>query len=286
MLNTLGAFIFEDILCRWGALAEIVTDNGPAFVKALDYLAKKYRIWHIRISPYNSRANGIVERAHRPLRDSLLKAVDGDESKWYTAFHAVLWAERVTTHRTTGYSSYWIAHGIEPLFPFDLSEATYMTPAVDAPMSTDDLIALRARQLQKRPEDLAAIADRLYKARQESVKDFMVRNAHSIIDYDLRPGALILVRNSSVDNELNRKIKPRFFGPMVVVQRTQGGSYRLAELDGTVSKMIYAAFRLVPYFPRSHISVPLDKLTGLANENDSTTPKDDRDDPLATSDKN
>ncbi|KIJ04305.1 hypothetical protein PAXINDRAFT_39921, partial [Paxillus involutus ATCC 200175] len=24
----LAAFIFEDILCRWGPLAEIVTDNG------------------------------------------------------------------------------------------------------------------------------------------------------------------------------------------------------------------------------------------------------------------
>ena len=37
--SALASFIFEDILCRWGALAEIVTDNGPAFVQALDVLA-------------------------------------------------------------------------------------------------------------------------------------------------------------------------------------------------------------------------------------------------------
>ena len=36
--SALTSFIFEDILCRWGALAEIVTDNGPAFVQALDVL--------------------------------------------------------------------------------------------------------------------------------------------------------------------------------------------------------------------------------------------------------
>ena len=30
--SALTSFIFEDILCHWGALAEIVTDNGPAFV--------------------------------------------------------------------------------------------------------------------------------------------------------------------------------------------------------------------------------------------------------------
>ena len=63
-MRTLGKWIFEDILCRWGALSEIVTDNGKAFIKAADYLAKKYHIRHIQISGYNSRANGLVERTH------------------------------------------------------------------------------------------------------------------------------------------------------------------------------------------------------------------------------
>jgi hypothetical protein len=117
-------FIFEDILCRWGALEEIVTDNGTPFVKALDYLAKKYKIHHIRISPYNSRANA-VERSHRPLREVLLKTAASTQTSWPQHFPAALWAERVTIQRTTGYSPYWIAHGVEPLFPFDLAEATY-----------------------------------------------------------------------------------------------------------------------------------------------------------------
>ena len=37
--STLASFIFEDILCHWGALAEIITDNSPAFVQALNVLA-------------------------------------------------------------------------------------------------------------------------------------------------------------------------------------------------------------------------------------------------------
>jgi hypothetical protein len=59
--TTLGNWIFEDIICRWGSLFKIVTDNGPAFVSAMEYLAKQYHIRHIRISGYNSRANGLVE---------------------------------------------------------------------------------------------------------------------------------------------------------------------------------------------------------------------------------
>jgi hypothetical protein len=42
--RTLAAFIFEDLLCRWGAVEEIVTDNGTAFIAALDTLANRYGI--------------------------------------------------------------------------------------------------------------------------------------------------------------------------------------------------------------------------------------------------
>ena len=59
--KTLGDLIFEEILCRWGGIAEIMTDNGPAFVAAAGYLSEKYGIHHIKILPYNSQANGLVE---------------------------------------------------------------------------------------------------------------------------------------------------------------------------------------------------------------------------------
>ena len=79
--RTIGSFVFEDILCRWGAIEEIVTDNGPVFVQAVEYLSKQYHINHIRISPYNSRANGLVERRHFDVRESLVKAVEGIEHR-------------------------------------------------------------------------------------------------------------------------------------------------------------------------------------------------------------
>ena len=59
--KTIGDWIYEDILCRWGSLHEIVTDNGTTFLGALAYLSKCYHINHICISGYNSKANGLVE---------------------------------------------------------------------------------------------------------------------------------------------------------------------------------------------------------------------------------
>jgi len=118
--TALANWIFQDIICRWGALREIVTDNAAVFIKALDYLAKKYKIHYIRISGYNSRANGLVERPHCDVRQALVKAADGIESKWSQVAHSVFWAERVTARKRMGCSPYFAATGTHPLIPLDI----------------------------------------------------------------------------------------------------------------------------------------------------------------------
>jgi hypothetical protein len=110
-------------------------------VEALNWLAEQYGIHHIHISPYNSQANRIIERRHLDVREAIMKVCDREERKWPTAMHAVFWAERITTHKALGHSVYYIAHGVEPLLPFDLAEATYMVPLQSA-MSTTRLIVL------------------------------------------------------------------------------------------------------------------------------------------------
>jgi hypothetical protein len=251
---TLGAFIFEELLCRWGALEEIVTDNGKPFLEALNWLANKYGITHIRISPYNSQANGPVERRHLDVREAIMKTCDGEEHKWYTVVHSVFWAERVTVQKRIGYSPYYMAHGVEPLLPFDLSEVTYMVPTQDK-MTTPELIAIRARQLQKRQQDLDDVKKRVLKARFASAKDFEKKHGRTIKNFDFQQGDLVLVRNSRIEMSMDRKAKPRWFGPMVVVKRHSGGAYQLAELDGAVSTTRFAAFRVVPYYPRKAINI-------------------------------
>ena len=118
--HTLGNFIFEEILCRWGAVSEIVTDNGTAYIAALDWLADRYGIRHIRISAYNSQANGIVEQQHRTIWESIFKTCEGDDSRWPTVAPFAFWADRATVRKSTGYSPFYMVHGVEPILPFDL----------------------------------------------------------------------------------------------------------------------------------------------------------------------
>jgi hypothetical protein len=53
---------------------------------------------------------------------------------------------------------------------------------------------------------------------------------------------------------------------MVVLRQTISGSYLLAELDDSVSRLRYAAFRLLPYHPRSRTHTPVTMVTGLEDE--------------------
>ena len=256
---TLGCFIFEEILCRWGAVMEVVTDNGAPWIKAVDWLSKRYGINHIRISGYNSRANGPVERRHYDVREAISKACEGNLELWTERIFHVFWAERVSIQKSTGYSPYYLVHGVEPLFPFDIVEATYMVKVTGEKLSTEELIAMRALQLMKRPEDLLALRTKVFEARVASVRQWEKDNLKKIIDYDFVPGTLVLLRNSSIENEYSRKAKPRYVGPMVVVEKRSDSSYIIAELDGSISKNTTAAFRLIPYFPRSKLRIPITK---------------------------
>ena len=105
----------------------------------------------------------------------------------------------MTIQKSTGYSPFYLAHGVEPLLPFDLAEATYLAPKMDSLMSTEDLIAQRAIMLQKRPEDLLRVRERVLKARWESVKQLEKTMKNKIHDYDFKPGSLVVVRNSKFD---------------------------------------------------------------------------------------
>jgi hypothetical protein len=58
--KAIAKWLFEDIICHWGCLVEIVTDNGKPFVAALEFL-QKWGIKGIGISGYNKLTNRKVE---------------------------------------------------------------------------------------------------------------------------------------------------------------------------------------------------------------------------------
>ena len=253
--RSIAQFFKEQILYRYGAIPEVVTDNGPSLAGEFAKLAKEFNVKQIRISPYNSTANGVVERGHFNIREILTKACDGDLSQWPKYLQAAVFADRITTRRATGYSPFFLLHGVHPMLPCDLSEATFLSTLFTKDMSTEDLLAARVQQLAKMPQDLAHARKILKQSRFQSSQAFKKKFGRRLIMQVHEPGTLVLVRNVPMENtmSINRKTTCRYMGPYLVVKQTKGKSYKLKELDGTKLKTPVAAFRLIPYLKREDL---------------------------------
>jgi transposase InsO family protein len=173
--KSMAKFLWEQVFCRYGAVGQVITDNGSEVEKAFTELMDRFGIPQIRISAYNSKANGVVERGHFIIRESILKACDGKVHQWPAHVSHAFFADRVTVRRQTGFSPYYLLHGVHPVLPFDLTEATFMVDGFKRGMTSGDLLALRIRQLQKRPEDLAKAAAILKKHRFQAKEQFEKR---------------------------------------------------------------------------------------------------------------
>jgi hypothetical protein len=81
----------------------------------------------------------------------------------------------------------------------------------------------------------------------------------------------VLIRNNPIENSVSieRKTADRYMGPYQIVRQTQGGSYILAELDGSILKHHVAAYRLIHYKQRSS---PARNIMEEADEIESKSP--------------
>jgi hypothetical protein len=278
--RTIALWMYEDILCRWGTIGSVVTDNGSSFKAAAQWIEKKWGIKSITISPYNSRANGKVERPHWDIRQMLYKATGAkNTSKWYWFLQSVLWADRTSVRKRLGFSPYYMVTGMHPILPLDAAEATWMARAPEQVMTREEMIGSRARTLAKHRVHIRIMRDRIDREKLKRIETYE-RDFRAVIkDYRFEPGNLVLVRNTAIENSLDKKMKPRYNGPMIVVRRNKGGSYTLAELDGAVWHQKVARYRVVPYFARDKIEMPEGIMSIIDCDEDALTQIENQTDP-------
>ncbi len=75
--DTVTTFLYEEIICRFGAPRILQSDRGTHFVnEVIQRLTKRFRIRHSLSSPYHPQSNGLIKRFNKTLCKGIAKLAE------------------------------------------------------------------------------------------------------------------------------------------------------------------------------------------------------------------
>src|SRR6266498_4424019 len=117
--DTVATFLYEEIICRFGALRVLQSDRGTHFVNELIHkLTKRFRIKYSLSSPYHPQSNRLVERFNKTLCEGIVKLAE-EVDQWDRFIQPVLFAYRTKELRISKQSPYILVYGREPTLVMD-----------------------------------------------------------------------------------------------------------------------------------------------------------------------
>src|SRR5437588_3793274 len=170
--RAVARFIYEVWMARFGCPLLIVNDGGPENQALTKELLSRYAVRNVQVAAYHPQSNGLVERGHQNIVDALAKltAPSGKPGTWPQHLAAVSWADRITVRKSTGMTPFRVVFGQECLLPVELATESWRVvewrtvERADNPRA--ELLALRARQLERRPGDLVRAAEAQRRSRE------------------------------------------------------------------------------------------------------------------------
>ncbi|KAL5571033.1 hypothetical protein UlMin_020630 [Ulmus minor] len=91
------AFIWKNIVCRFGVPRELVSDHGTQFEnEKLQSICDRLGIIKVFSSPAHPKSNGQVEAVNKTIKQTLKKKLEKSKGAWVDELPLVLWAYRTS----------------------------------------------------------------------------------------------------------------------------------------------------------------------------------------------
>jgi len=255
--STVARALVENVIVRYGAPIQILTDQGTNFDGNLfRELCRLLDIDKVRTSSYHPSGNGLIERFHRTLNAMLGKVVSDNQRDWDELLPFVMAAYRASPHEVTRYTPNFLMFGREARAPLDL---VYGTPSDGRN---------RGENYGSYAQELGKTLESAYRLVREHLRKSAERQKHS---YDLRvrpaifdPGARVLYYTPRRYQGRSPKWQRMYTGPFVVLQRCGPLNYLIQKTPGS-RPFVAHVDKLRPYENADHpepasMSAPLDKV--------------------------
>ena len=120
-------FIWKSIVCRFGVLRVLVSDNGRQFdnTPSKDF-CEQLGINNHYSSPFHPQANRQAEVANRSLLKIIKTWLEGAKGIWPDELPGVLWAYRTIVKTPTGETPFKLAYGSEAVILAKVHMASHM----------------------------------------------------------------------------------------------------------------------------------------------------------------
>ena len=108
---------FLGIMTRYGACAEVLTDNGNEFMGEFDALCQRLLLDHRTTSRYHPQSNGLTERLVRTIKEGITRyGTEADRRTWDEWLPYLAMGYRMSPQAALGgYSPYFLLHGRHPM---------------------------------------------------------------------------------------------------------------------------------------------------------------------------
>src|SRR6266481_841389 len=129
----IARLLVEEIMCRYGAPYQLLSDRGTNFMSQLvSETCKIINTRKLNTSSYHPQTNGLCERFNKTLADILSMYVNQRHNDWDVFIPFALWAYRTAVQTTTNETPFYLMYGRDPNLPIDCS-------LLPQPSAEDDL---------------------------------------------------------------------------------------------------------------------------------------------------
>src|SRR6266481_6253519 len=182
--QTVSQILVEEVICRYGAPKEILTDRGNDFTSTLfRAVCKQCNTVKVFSTPYSLQTQGIVERFNRTLLNVISTTV-GPSRQWDTVLPYLRLAYNTAIHEVTGHSPFFINFGRDPKMPHDLS----LTVPSGAELHGNKEFLEKIRQNLEKAWDAARKSISTEQQRQKVIYD---KNVHKL---PVQVGNLVMLK--------------------------------------------------------------------------------------------